>query len=237
MGIATMLFACKSNSNETQSNTPEEQPVEKVKAVSLYNYSKYGLGVYKDMANLKKSIAHIKLGEEITSMGITAVDTSSEKKREYLKVELSDGTQGWCYANYVIPNSYPGVIVEATPVYERPDILTKMAKKEYAELEIVAVMESKGEWLKVKGINLMKEGWINKKSISNKKEEVASAIMARYEIFDVKGNLLEENIKKFVESAPYPNTMVVSTIREMMSPEDEAADEELIIGEEEGEGV
>lgn len=224
LGIAVLLFSCKTGSDKS-SESEAAIPAEKAPAVSVYNYSKYGLGLYQDMDNLKKSIAHIKLGEVVTFLGETATDTV--KDRDYKKVELSDGTVGWAYSSYLIVNAQPAVVIEGTPVYERPDILTKMIKKEYKSLEVVAITETKEEWYKVIGINKTNQGWINKKHVSTKDDEVASAILARYEIYDTKGNLLEDKLSDFVENAPYPNTMVISTVKDMIAVE-EGEEEELV---------
>lgn len=217
------IVSCKSSTSESSGEAQEEKVV--TEGVCVYNYSKYGLPLYSDMASLKKSVASIKLGEKVKTLGESAID--SVKNKNYIKVELSDGTIGWCREAYIISDAKPAAIIAATPVYDRPDILTKSTSKKYDEINFTAVTETKDDWIKVAGINSTNKGWIKKESVSFSEEDIAMAILARKEIFNEKGNLIEDKLGEFLVNAPFKNSVIVEKLRTHLEEKEAKSGEEI----------
>lgn len=220
--IGMMFFSCK-NKQGTDTNVDNSDVAEKVSGVCIYDYSSNGLQVLRDYNDPKSHLTYVKLGETVGFLG--EVVTEPNSKKEYCKIELSDGTTGWTRKDYIIENTVPAAIMKSTPVYERPDILTKSSKKSYTEIDVVAVIEQKDEWCQVVGRNNLNKGWILKENISLNKEDVGMAILSRKEIFDEKGNLIENKILDFVNNAPFPGSAIVSMLRDKVieNVEEEAA--------------
>lgn len=210
-----LLFTCtgKKTTGESKKSATEET-TDSIPAVSTYDYSVNGLPVLEDYNNSKSILTFVKVGESVIFLGKTATDTVS--KKEYDKIELSDGKIGWSRADYIIKNAVPGAIINATPVYERPDILTKSARKSYDNIDVVAVVDEKDDWYNVVGRNNLNSGWVMKDNISENKEDVAMAILARKEIFDSKGNIMDDKINDFINNAPYPGSKIVSILRDKL---------------------
>ena len=205
--ISIFIISCSSQSGEI---TKDESATvaEQVKAVNMYNYSKNGLQVLKDVTNPKSHLTFIQLGEVVTLLG----ETDSLNNREYAKVQLSDGNIGWSMSNYLIANAKPAAIIEETNLYERPNVINKTSKT-LNNIDIVAITDESDGWLQVTGINTIKKGWISKDAVSQKEEDVAMAVLAIKAVFDVKGKLLTDKIEEFLKSAPYPQSTICRTLQ------------------------
>ncbi|MFO7655906.1 MAG: SH3 domain-containing protein [Bacteroidales bacterium] len=231
--VSVLLFISCSNRQGAKDSTKEETAVtEKIPSLSMYDYSTYGLQVLEDYKDPKSQLTSIKLGEAINYLGETVTDSAS--KKEYYKIELSDGTTGWALSKYIVIAATPAAVVAATPVYERPDILTKSARKYYDVIDIVAITEERDGWCNVTGRNLLNSGWVLKESLSANKEDFAMAILARKEIFNPKGNIINEKLNDFINNAQFPGSKIVTILRDSLitNVENSAAEPNYIEGTE-----
>lgn len=210
ISVSSMLICCKGK--QDKSNEAEAAEIaDSIPAVNVYDYSVYGLPVLEDYYDSKSRLTFLKVGESVTYRGMTETDTINHK--DYCKIVLSDGTVGWSRSDYIIKNSVSGAIIAATPVYERPDILTKSTGKKYENIDIVAVIDEKEGWYNVIGRNNLNSGWIMKENVSVNMEDVGMAILARKEVFDSKGNIMDEKLNDFINNAPYPGSQIVAILR------------------------
>ena len=185
--IAISLFvfiSCKSGADKsTGGDDPEAEeteeviPMEEAPAVSIY----WGnLGLREKPYRDSKWLTSIKMGEKLTSLGITAMDSANNT--EYIKVRLMDGKEGWTQSNLVVINADAAVLVSDAEIYSRPDLLNKTDKK-FSKMDVVAVMKSEGEWVEVKGKRAegswVESGWIKPISISYEDYDIAVALYAR----------------------------------------------------------
>ncbi len=126
-----------------------------------------------------KWITSIGVGETVTFLGEEATDSVS--KRVYYKVKLIDGKVGWTISDFIVVGGKVGAFSTDAYVYKRPDLLTKTDKK-YSALDVVAVAETQGEWLKVKGKRsdgtYVEEGWVKSANISGAPVDIAAARFA-----------------------------------------------------------
>ena len=110
-------------------------------------------------------------------MGLSSVD-SSDKNREYYKIQLNDGTEGWSVADFIIPEGKIGVFLEETFIYNRPDLLTK-SDKMYERLDIIAVQNTQDDWQEIIGKRAegkwIDSGWIKRGKLSFKAVDVAAS--------------------------------------------------------------
>ncbi len=229
----TTFVTCSNKQGKTKDEaTADTTAVEKSTAVCMYDYSVNGLQVLEDYTQPKSHVTFIKLGETVTILGKSEIDSVS--KREYCNVELSDGTVGWSLCKYLIINATPAAVIVSTPVYERPDILTKSAKKAYDDIDIVAITEEKDGWCNVIGRNNLNSGWVLKDNLSTNKEDFDMAILARRDIYDSNGNIIDDKLNDFINNAPYPGSKIVSILRDRLIKNVENAAKEEPVEKESG---
>src|SRR4030042_6149526 len=212
--VALMISCTGKRGGDKKDETGEAVITDSIPAVNVYDYNVNGLPVLEDYYNSKSLLTYVKMGESVICYGITESDTLN--KKEYTKIELSDGTVGWSRSDYIIKNAVAGAIITATPVYRRPDILTKSARKKYESIDIVAVVDEKEGWYNVVGRNNLNSGWIMKENVSVNKEDVGMAILARKELFDSKGNIMDDKLNDFINNAPYPGSQIVAILRDRL---------------------
>jgi len=181
---AFILFSCKSGGDSQGSDSsgesePVEQEVavEEVPAVSIF----WGnLGLRDEPKKDGKWLTSIRMGENLTSLGITVFDSVNDTR--YLKIRLMDGTEGWTQSNLIVPNAKAAVLVSEGEIYSRPDLLNKTDKK-FSKMDVVAVTVSEGEWIEVKGKRAegtwVESGWIKPINISYEEYDIAVALYTR----------------------------------------------------------
>ena len=93
-----------------------------------------------------------------------------------------DGKEGWTQSNLIVVNADAAVLVGETEIYSRPDLLNKTDKK-YSKMDVVAVIQSEGDWIEVKGKRAegswVESGWIKPISISYEDYDIAVALYTR----------------------------------------------------------
>jgi hypothetical protein len=176
-----LVSSCGKGKPDTGSDEPvEEAPdavveqEEEAPAVSVYWSN---LSLREEPVKDGKYITAIKLGEKMTYLGLSARDSAN--KTDYIKVRLMDGKEGWAQASLIVINGDPAVLIKDADIYSRPDLLTKTDKK-YSKMDVVAVMQSQGEWIEVKGKrkegSWVETGWIKPINISYESADIAVAV-------------------------------------------------------------
>ena len=99
-------------------------------------------------------------------------------KKDYVKVVLTDGKEGWTRSTFLAVNGKVGAFLEDASVYKRPDLLTKTDEK-YSAMDIIAVTATQDDWVHVKGKRAdgqyIEEGWIKNSNITDKTVDIATA--------------------------------------------------------------
>lgn len=207
VGAWLMLLSCGGNSstaentettttnNSTEnSSTTENKTTTPVEAVAVLDK----VSVLETPAEKGKWLTSASLGEKFTLLGETATDNSSSKPREYTKVRLQDGKEGWVRTDLIVPNGKCVVIRDLeVPIFSRPDMLTK-TNKSFAKLDVVAIKSTKDNtWMEVvgkrKGGDWIETGWI--KSGHHTEMEVDLAVAVYYH----KAMAMKEQDKKITE--------------------------------------
>jgi len=217
--IATLVLAsCKTSTTEEQTteNTEEVQEIEKIVAVCITN----GVPIRKEPNKEAKYLSSLNLGETFLYLGETAIDTN-DKNREYYKVELSDGNVAWARSYGIKIDATPAAIISETPIYKRPDLVTK-TNKLYKPIEFIAVISEKEEWVEVVGSGNKRSGWILKRNITTSKEDVATATLANKDLLK-NGDIVMDKIPDFLEQLPYPNSQFAALLQNMLDDQVEDA--------------
>ncbi len=217
LAAALFLVSCKNNTGETTSSTEEvKTAVESVIAVCISN----GVPVRAEASKGAKYISSLNLGETLVYLGDSKKD-STDGDKEYYHVELSDGTIAWARSYGVLIDGNPAAIITETPIYKRPDLVTKTNKNFYP-LEFIAVVGEKEDWIEVIGAGKTKKGWIQASAITLQQEDVATATLASKDLL-IDGKIVSEKIDVFLENLPYKNTQFIAYLQGLLNVEVEDA--------------
>ncbi len=165
-----------------------------------------------------KYLTNISLGETVTFLGQSAID-STDQNKEYVQVRLLDGTSGWSLSSFIIPDSKTMVFVEDAEVYKRPDLLTK-ANKKYSAMDIVAVKQQEGDWMEVTGKRLegkyIESGWVKNSNVSDKEEDIAVAKFAQAALAISNEDERVEAIRGIVDNSDLSGSVFISKLKTML---------------------
>lgn len=217
MLVAILLASCSGNT-EIKEKSKAPKNFEKQETVCIWD----GVPIREEPSKDGKWISKVNLGESLYFLGETAVD-SLDEKREFIKVELSDGTIAWARSYGLIINGKVAAVKENVSVYDRPDLLT-LSKKEFRVMDILAIEEVKEDWIKVIGNQKKVKGWIKKDVVTENKEDIAVAILASKQLMN-NGEIIPEKIEEFLENLPYKNSFFNEYIKSLVVEEEVAAEE------------
>jgi len=215
--FAALLISCSGNT-EVKEKTKVSRNFEKQQTVCIWD----GVPVREEPTKDGKWVSKISLGESLFFLGEESID-STDNDREYIKVELSDGKIAWARSYGLIINGKIAAVKEGVPVYERPDLLT-LTKKEFKEMNILAIEEVKEDWIKVIGQERKIKGWIKKEVVTENKEDVAVAILASKQLMK-DGEIVPEKIEEFLENLPYKNSVFNEYIKAQIVEEEVVVEE------------
>ncbi|MEL6822726.1 MAG: hypothetical protein AAFP70_13265 [Calditrichota bacterium] len=215
-----LLTSCQNQTPQTSDQAAEEEIVEEVTSEEVAAVCIWDGTSLRSIPKVKgRYLSGISLGEQVTWMGIARTDTSTSRKVEYLKIRLSDGTEGWASSSGIIRDASAGAVVQKTYVYLRPDLLT-VTEKYFEPMEMVAISKEQEGWLEVVGSQRKKKGWIrNDGGVSVEKADVAVAILAS-KAFEISNDSERRNkLKSLIENPQFENSVFISALRTMLSPE------------------
>jgi len=186
---------------------------EQIKPAVICMYD--GIPLRETPAAKGKWISSISLGETATWLEETAAD-STDKNREYLKLELSDGKTGWSPSYGLVREAKVGAIKQETKIFKRPDFVTATADM-LAPMDIIATTTEKDEWIEVCGEKMKKKGWINSANVTWEKEDVAVAIQYTKEVANAKEEERSQKIATFIEKTAFPASFFIQKLKEQQA--------------------
>lgn len=223
---ATIILCCskKENANEYagQSETTNSgEVVQELPAVCIWDKGSVRQAPNKD----GKWLSSMSLGEKVTFMGISAID-SSDKNVEYYKIKLSDGKEGWASQYVVEIDASPAVILKETPLYRRPDYLTVTDKKLQA-MNVVAIKNTEDNWIEVVGEKKYTHGWIQNESISKKDIDIAVGLLASKALSEDDDNVKKEKINEIINNKAFANSVFIEKLKGMVKENPEIMTTEI----------
>ncbi|NOQ23968.1 MAG: hypothetical protein GQ564_01280 [Bacteroidales bacterium] len=223
--LLAFVYACGGSSENNTKQESEEVTLENKQTVCIWN----GVPVRETPSKDGKWVSSISLGETVTFLGKVAID-SLDRNREYLYVELSDGKVAWANSYGLIVDGKIAVLKEDAPIYKRPDLLT-ITENTFDRMDVLAIEETKDEWIKVVGEKKKLLGWIKYNTVTESKEDIAFSIMVSKELKEKDGSLILDKIEEFIEKTPYVNSIFISYLKEALAESkiiEEIATEEII---------
>lgn len=164
-----------------------------------------------------KILSTMSLGETVFDLDSSSTD-ANDKKREYYKVRLSDGKEGWTPSYGAIKNASPAVFKTNASLYKRPDLLT-ITETRFAPMEFVAITSSMEDWIEVTSEQKKKSGWVKKDAITKAREDIATAVLINKKFLSADGLSNTDKIKTLITDAPYPGSVFISLLQQKLVAE------------------
>lgn len=198
-----------------QKEKPEElsQNVSARRIVCIWD----GLIIRETPLKNGKLLSTMSLGETVLDLDSSSTDPT-DKKREYYKVRLSDGKEGWTPSYGAIKNAFPAVFKTSASLYKRPDLLT-ITETRFSPMEFIAITGSMEDWVEVTSEQKKKCGWVKKDAITISREDIATAILINKKLLSDSGLLTIDKIKALITDAPYPGSIFVGLLHQKLTAE------------------
>ncbi|MEL6534193.1 MAG: hypothetical protein AAFQ98_02215 [Bacteroidota bacterium] len=244
--VMGLLIGCDSSSEsngsadndasaETESDPVADEPtVTETTVYCLYDK----LSIRDDAGRDAKWLASMNLGEKVTFTGETKEDAAQDN-REYAKIRLSDGQEGWAPTNLLLMEGSLAVTLDEVSMYDRPDLLTKNSKG-IPRMTIVGMYNGQDDWTEIKGIpegeTWYTSGWTKSPRVSDDAEDIAAALMIARAMAEEDADKKKEALESVVSD--FSNSVFAVDASEMLVEMDAEGGEEMegeMMEEEEGE--
>jgi SH3-like domain-containing protein len=170
-----------------------------------------GISLRASPSQQGKWLSSISLGEKVVYLGATAVD-SADNNREYCKVRLSDGKEGWAFAWPIISNAKAAAVLQKSVIYKRPDLLTSTAT-ELSPMTMVAVKSEKEDWIEMVTSKKEKSGWVKNNVVSYKDEDVAVAILVAKAMAEKDVAKQKEKLEAILNNPSFAGSVFIEELR------------------------
>ncbi|MFN6946193.1 MAG: SH3 domain-containing protein [Cytophagaceae bacterium] len=182
------------------SEPAQSQKEEEISAVCVWDK----LSVRAEAGGDGKWLTSLNSGEKVTFLNEKQSGKEGGKDREYIKVRLLDGKEGWVREDLVIVDGKGGVITRDADIYSRPDLLTK-TNRNFAQFDIIAVKSDKDGWMEVVGKRKdgtwIEEGYIKPGAVSFKDVDIAVAKFASIALANKDKNKKIAAIREITDNA------------------------------------
>ncbi len=214
--IALLALDSCNQPTSTQTDTAQaesgtvEQKAE-VAAVCIWD----NLSVRAAADSKSQWLTSISIGESLTLQGESAVD-SADNNREYVKVKLADGKEGWTQKTLLVEGGTAAVFTQAVPIYKRPDLLTK-TENTFSEMDIVAIKGVQEGWVEVTGKRKegkwIETGWVKKESLSSNNVDIATAKFSRIALEETDTEKRKQALASIVENPDFAGSAFIPRLQ------------------------
>lgn len=212
-----------------EDNNEENVVNEEVNVICMWK----AVSLREEPTSKGKYVTTMYLGESGTTYGETVTDSSSSKVRDYVKIKLGDGTEGWIQKNLTAIDVLPYAVKSTTKLYQRPDILAS-SKKEFEMMQFVVVTDTQEDWMKVMGKKptdgWFSEGWVKSSHLSSSDIDVTVAILAERAMSSDSKEKKMEALEEILDNPDLSGSVFIPSIRDMvdeMMYSDEPEEEEI----------
>jgi hypothetical protein len=238
VGMAVILSSCNSSSVETaKSNTADtaqtatENTAVSQEAKAICIWDKASLVDKPEKAG--KWLSSVSLGESVVFLNET-IEETTDRKRTFHKVRLSDGKEGWVQGEFVVPNATGAAVTETTVIYSRPN-LTSVSKNSFEPFDIIAVLSEKDGWVEVVGKRKtgtwIDKGFIKHKAYSQSEKDIAVAIYVSRALAKTKTEEKVAELQKIQNNADLSGSsfdVQIGDLLDQLNPNMAASDEVMV---------
>jgi hypothetical protein len=206
--VAISSSCQKTQEDQTAQQVPQPvvEEVKEIPSVCIWD----GASVRADASMKAKWVSAMALGEKVIWLGEEKID-STDKNRRFLKLRLSDGTEGWSSEYVIATDAKPSVIYKEAPIYRRPDLLT-VTEAVFEPMEIVAVTGTDDDWIEVVGKENIKKGWIQSKLVSTKDMDVAVSLLASKALGEKNKDKKKEKLQSIIGNTAFAGSIFIEDL-------------------------
>jgi hypothetical protein len=222
---------------ESAQSEDQIQVVQPVQAVCILDELAFWAG-----PSTKKGYKHynLKKGEIVTWLGKQEAEQDDDRKRKYFNIRLSDGSEGWALAAYIVPNAEPAAVVDKTSIYSKNSLISK-TDSSFEAVDIVALVEIQDDWLKVVGSYKESPVWIKPGSITKAEVDIAVANQTQRALASEDQETRRQKLIGILEEEAFTDSIFIALVQSQLqeildkerdekeSPDEreEAAEEEI----------
>jgi len=207
--------SAEGNATTEMESEPEASEPEMTEVTVYCLYDK--LSIRDDAGRDAKWLASMNLGEKVTFTGELKEDAAQDN-REYAKIRLSDGKEGWAPTNLLLMEGSIAVTLDEVSMYDRPDLLTKNSKA-IPRMTIVGVYNGQDDWTEIKGIpqgeSWYTSGWTKSPRVSDDAEDIAAALMIARALGEEDATKKQEALESVVSD--FSNSVFAVDASEMLA--------------------
>ncbi len=231
--FALVLFtitACSNLKNGSEEGTQEAEGanqeadttalvVEEAEPATAVSVWKSTVSVRVEPGANAKWVTSVSLGERFQYLGESRKVTTDDGERTWAKIQLLDGKEGWILQDFIMIGGQPAAVLkDNTPLYKRPDILTK-SDKILAKFDVIGI-KGEGAFVEFKGMSAddtwFTSGWIKSENINTNPVDVASAVYIRKALsLDDEDEQLQE-LKVIYNSSDFEGSYFLTDLEDMI---------------------
>ena len=172
---------------------------------------------------------NLKKGEIVTWLGTQETEQDDERKRKFLRISLSDGSEGWALAAYIMPNAEPAAVVDKTSIYSKNSLISK-TDSSFEALDIIALVEIQDDWLKVVGRFKESPVWIKPGKTTRAEVDIAVANQAKRALAEKDRETLKEKLTSILEEEAFTDSIFIPLVQARLQEllDEERAEEESL---------
>ena len=215
------FFSCKedgtngdSNSGNSENTDGTDNKKPEMNVICIWN----AVSLKKEANEKGKYITTMYLGEVGKTYGETITDSSTSKPKDYIKIKLADGTEGWIQKNLVAVDSKSYAVKTRTKLYQRPDILSS-TKKEFDFMQFVIVTETQEDWMKVKGKKIedtwFTEGWVKVDNLTDNEIDITVAALVERALGETDATKKLNALTEILDNPDFESSIFINRVREM----------------------
>lgn len=211
-----------------QEAAPVVKEIKEIPAVCIWDDA----SVRVDASFKTKRLSSMALGEKVTWLGKEKIDSTDDNRR-FLKVRLSDGTEGWTWESAIATEAKPAIVYKEAPIYRRPDLLT-VTDVVLDTMDMVAIVGNDGDWIEVVGPKSTKKGWIQSKLVTSKDIDVAVGLLASKALDEDNKTKKKEKLQAIVDNPAFSASIFMEEINlklKELEPKPESEPEVEVIQE------
>ena len=225
-GLVLLFCACADPPAEQAApptvteETPEAAPPEEVVEIpGICLWDKAGLREAPGRAEEIKYLATINFGEKVIYAGEN--QEMPEEKRNYIKVRLSDGKEGWVNEYLFAMDARLAAATDEIELYHRPE-MTTLKDQRFEAGEVVVLGERKDGWREVFGWEKKKQGWAKPRGLTVYGEkDIAMAIMLRRALSETEPLKKKEKLSSILSNKALMGSVFTNLVKEAIRGVDE----------------
>lgn len=205
----------------TTSKTSNDEAELSKAAVCLW--PKVGLRSAPGRGKDAEYLTTIYFGEQVTLTG----DKKEKDERTYLKVMLSDGSEGWSDEYLFGVGGEIAVATGTLPLYKRPDLAT-MQGKNFKKGDLLVLKPTKNKWREAVGFEKKHEGWVqDNSSISDQQEDILVCMLYQRAMNTEKPSDKKKQLETILSNPNLASSDFVYLVRKAINNSVEEKEEEI----------